>query len=89
MQIKKDMVLQKVAGMYAVVPTESALQDFNGIAFLNKTGCDIWNGIEAGQTAQEIAQALTEKYDGVTAQEAFRCVQQLIDKLAAEGLIEP
>lgn len=88
MRIKKNMVLQQVAGMYAIVPTESALQDFNGIAFLNKTGCDIWNGIEAGQTAQEIAQMLTEKYDGVTEQEAFQCVQELIEKLAAEGLVE-
>lgn len=88
MKIKPGFVLQEMAGSYAVVPTEQALQSFNGIAFLNKTGFDIWQGIAHSLSSDEIAASLVEKYDGVTHDEALCCVTELLDKLRDQGLVE-
>lgn len=88
LKIKSGFILQDMAGSYAVVPTEQALQSFNGIAFLNKTGYDIWKGLEQAQSSDAIAAALVEKYDGVTKDEALRYVTQLIEKLRTQGLLE-
>lgn len=70
MKIKKDYVMREVAGQAIVIAVGEESKKFRGMMNLNKTGKDIWEGINRGMTQEEIVETLLEKYeiDHVTAE---------------------
>lgn len=87
MRLIDDIVLTEVADDYVAVPVGEASQVLKGVVRLNKTGKDIWDGLAAGQTPQQIADALVQKYDGVNDESALGYVGEVIDKLQRAGLV--
>ncbi|HAM15141.1 MAG TPA: PqqD family protein [Eggerthellaceae bacterium] len=87
MKLIDDIVLTEVAGDYVAVPVGQASQVLNGIVRLNKTGKDIWDGLAAGSSAQQLADALVQKYDGVDSEAARGYVDDVIGKLRQAGLV--
>jgi len=87
MRLIDDIVLTEVAGDYVAVPVGEASQVLKGVVRLNKTGKDIWDGLAAGQSSQQIADALVRKYDGVNGESALGYVEEVVAKLRQAGLV--
>ena len=62
MRIKEGFVIREVAGQIMVIATGEASKDFHGLIKLNATGRDIWEGLQAGLSEDEIAGKLQDKY---------------------------
>ena len=85
-QLNKEFVLRKVCGMNVVLPTGVHVKDFGGALNLNDTAALIFEQLQAGKTAQEVADALVAAYD-VTPEKALADVQKTIDSLREAGVV--
>ena len=68
------------------VPVGKAAAQFNGMLTLNSTGVFLWEQLAQEKTAEELTQALCEKYD-VTLEQATADVKAFTDKLISVGAI--
>lgn len=87
MKIKDGFVLREVAGQAIVIAVGAASKEFHGMINLNNTGKEIWQGVQAGMNEEEIAQALTEKYE-VDLEKAQEDTRNIIRKMYEAGVIE-
>ena len=85
-QLNKDFVLRKVCGLNVVLPAGLKVKDFGGALNLNDTAALIFEQLQAGKTAQEVADALVAAYD-VTPEKALADVQKTIDSLREAGVM--
>lgn len=88
MKIKEGFVLREVLGQTVVVPIGENSKKFHGMIKMNKTGADIWKGVEEGLSENEIAQRLVEKYSEVDMEVALRGTRKIIAKMKEAGIIE-
>lgn len=86
MKIKSGFVLRNVAGQGMVIATGEASRSFHGMVKLNATGTAIWQGLEAGLSAQAIAEKLAADYD-VDVSKALEDVNVMIGKMKEAGFI--
>ena len=82
----KDWTLTELAGKYVAVPTGDAAA-FRGIVRLNESGRDIWEGLAAGLTDEQIAQKLVSAYADLTEEKALAEVKKVVDLLRTERVI--
>ena len=87
MKIKNGFILRKVPGMNLVMPTGKNVKEFNGSLMLNDTGAFIFERLQKGSTQEEIADALTQEYDGAL-DTVSADVQKTIDSLIEAGVAE-
>ncbi len=87
MKIKQGFVMREVAGQHIAIATSEASKTFHGMVKINETGALIWEGIEQGKTADEIAGMLTETYD-VSAEKAAADVAKFVSSMSEQGLLE-
>lgn len=59
----------------------------NGAISLNKTGVFLWKLLKDGRSEQEMADALLDRYDGVTPEKAAADVRAFLDSLRARSLL--
>ena len=85
--IKEGFVLRKMPGMNLVMPVGENVKKFNGALMLNDTGALVYEGLEKGSTAEDIARQLTEAYK-VSLEAATADVQKAIDSLREAGVAE-
>ena len=86
MRIKDGFVLRDVADQTVVIATGDASKSFHGMIKLNATGRDIWKGLEAGLSDEEIAQQLTAKYE-VDDVRARQDVQAFVEQARQAGFL--
>lgn len=86
MKIKDGFVLREAAGSFVVMNIGGELS-FNGMITLNETGAFIWRAIENGDSAEEIARKLCEKY-GVDFDTALSDTKNFIDKMNGANVLE-
>lgn len=67
---------------------EAVLVDLNTKRYytLNETAMLVWRGLERGQTKDEIANQICERYD-VSAEHAAMSIERLLTSLAAHRLL--
>lgn len=87
MKIKNGFVLREVAGKAVVIAVGEASKTFHGMINLNGTGKDIWQGVGAGKSVEEIATKLTEDYE-VDFEKAKEDTEKIIEKMREAGIIE-
>ena len=88
MRPKKGFVLREIAGQAVVIATGEASRSFHGMVKLNETGKKIFNGLEEGNTPEEIAEKITAQYDQVTYEQALADVSAMITKMDEAGILE-
>lgn len=88
MRIKDGFVLREVAGKYMVIATGEASKSFNGMITLNQTGKEIWEGVTAGLTTEEIAENFEKNYD-VTKEKALEDTGKIIAQMEKAGFLVP
>lgn len=60
---------------------------FNGYITLNETCAFLWELMKQPQTAEQLAQSLTEQYD-VTYTQALADVKQMLHALVTRGVVQ-
>lgn len=88
MKPKGDIVITKLGDTSILVPVGEAAGTFHGVVQMNETAADIWNGLTAGLSLEQIAEKLTEEYAGVDLPRARQAVQEISNQLLHEGLLE-
>ena len=86
MRRKENFVLQNVGGENLLVPIDTEVMDFNGLITINETALYLWELLEKDQTADELVEAIEEKF-GVDRAVAQRDVKIFLDEMEAYGLL--
>ena len=84
MKIRNGLILRHVMDTDIVIDVSGS---FSGVMKLNATSLEIWNGVAAGKSAQEIALSLTERYE-VTEESALADVERFCGDMAKQGFFE-
>ena len=87
MKLKQDFVLRQVADTWVVLPVGQTSVDFNGMITLNESGALLWNALEQGGGAEELADALCAEYE-VDRATALADANEFLDKLDKAGCLE-
>jgi len=87
MKIKEGFVLREVAGQTVVIATGEASKNFHGMVKMNATAADIWKGIEAGLSKEQIAEKLAGDYE-VDYEKAVLDTEKIIDKIKEAGFLD-
>lgn len=77
-----------IAGETLVVPIRGRVGNLDSIYTLNEVGSRIWHLIDGPTQVNQIIQAITHEYD-VAEDDAAKDVIELLDSMAAAGLIRP
>ena len=86
MEIKDGFVVRDIMGQCVVVATGEASESFSGMIKLNDTGKDIWEGVAAGKSEEEIIDQIVEDYD-VDKERAKDSVSKFIADMKDKGFI--
>lgn len=87
--VKDDnLMARNIAGETLIVPIRNSIGDLNSIYTLNEVGALIWQMIDERTRVNQIVEAVSSEYE-VTKDEAAQDVIELLDSMAAEGLIRP
>jgi len=84
----REFVTRQIAGETLIIPVAGQVGDLDAIYTLNEVASTIWETIEGPTTVHQIVDTLTREYD-VTPDQAQADVLELLDVLAAKGLIRP
>ena len=87
MKIKNGFVVKNVGDHNYVVATGELTQTFRSMIRLNGTGRFLWDLLAKDVTIDELARAMTEKYD-VSAEDARRDVEAFVTALSKNGILE-
>ena len=87
MKRKNDFMLQNVGGQSILVPLGAQVMDTNALITLNPTGRYVWELMAEHRSVDELAEAVTEKFD-VELDRARVDVQAFLDEVTAMGLVE-
>lgn len=85
--IKKGFILRKMVGMNLVVPAGTNIKEVAGALILNDTGAFIFESLQKGKSADQIADALSFEY-GICSEIALADVLSTIESLKEAGVIE-
>ena len=86
MKIKDGFVVRDIMGQCVVVATGEASESFSGMIKLNDTGKDIWEGVAAGKSEEEIIDQIVEDYD-VDKERTKDSVSKFIADMKDKGFI--
>ena len=86
MRVKDGFVVREIMGQCVVVSTGEAAETFSGMIKLNDTGKDIWEGVAAGKSEDEIIDSIVSEYD-VDREHAEESVKKFIEDMKSKGFI--
>jgi hypothetical protein len=81
-----DLTTRRIAGETLIVPVRGHVGDLDAIYTLNELGSRIWQLLDEPATVKQIAAVISAEYE-VTQAEAERDVAELLDSMAAAGLV--
>ena len=87
MKLKENFVLRRILTNWVVLPLGAATVDFNGMLNLNDSGAMLWQKLEEGAGREELADALTARYD-VSRSQALADVDEFYAILVSAGCAE-
>lgn len=87
MKLKGTFVLRQIMGEALAIPTGDALLNFNGMICLNEVGEEIWKGLQAEKSREEILRVILDEFD-VTPEEAAADLDGFLRMLKENDLLE-
>lgn len=87
MKLKGNYILREVMGEVLAIPVGESLLDFNGMICINEVGNEIWRGLQAEKTREEILEGILEKFD-VSPEEATADLEEFLLRLRENNLLE-
>ena len=88
MKIKKNFVLQQVAGQYVIVPVAEESISFNGMLTVNESGALLWKRLTEGCDRGALIAALTDEYE-VSGEQAAKDTDLFLERIRKAGCLEP
>ncbi|NTW88936.1 MAG: PqqD family protein [Desulfobulbaceae bacterium] len=82
-----DCVMQKIGGENLLVPIGMQLKNLNGIIILNDTAAYIWELLAKERTLDELAAAVSERFDVIT-EIASEDVQRFLHEITKLELLK-
>jgi coenzyme PQQ biosynthesis protein PqqD len=75
---------------YEVVDGQAVLLDPDGVELitLNAVGTLVWEELDGRRDASELAQALADRFDGVTVEELERDVRTFLEEMVDARLVD-
>lgn len=87
MKLRGDFAVRTVGDRVVAVPVGRWAVDFHSMILLNGVSRVIWEHLASDTTAEEIAGALTERFD-VSADQALADTEEFLENLRKAGLLE-
>jgi hypothetical protein len=87
LQKKGEFVARSIAGETIIVPVRGRAFDLEAIYNLNEVGAFIWERIDGGTTAAQIAEAVSSEFE-VMPGEAAMDIEEFIADLGKAGILE-
>ena len=87
MKLKGTFVLRQIMGEALAIPTGDALLNFNGMICLNEVGEEIWKGLQAEKSREEILRGILDEFD-VTPEEAAADLDGFLRMLKENDFLE-
>ena len=81
-----QFIMRSVVDKNVIVPVGEAAENYHGMLSVNTTGAYLWELLEAPQTEDALADALTQKYE-VAREIALADVRHFLAKLRKVGAI--
>lgn len=85
LKLKDGFILRQIGDEVMVIPSGASL-DLDMMITLNETGRFLWERLEVGTTAEELAEQLQNEYE-VDNATAMSCVHAFVEKLNAYGFL--
>lgn len=85
---KSGLVTRSIGGETIIVPVEAHVCDLDSVFTLNEVGSTVWALLDGRTGLDQIVAAVCDRYE-VAPEDARRDVAELIDSMAAAGLIHP
>lgn len=85
--MNKRYQLRQAAGSYWLLDMEQEGKHYRKPVVLNESGAKIWELLQEGQTIDQIADYLKNRYD-IGADEAKQDVRQFTEVLKREGILQ-
>lgn len=63
MQINPKYILKNILDETVLIPTGTAIEDYNGIISMNEVASFIWNHMEHVETMEEMVQLVLENFE--------------------------
>lgn len=82
----ENFIIRTVAGEKVLMARGAGAVEFGGMVIFNETGLFLWELLRFARSAEELADALVEKYE-ITAQQASEDIAAFLEKSLAEGII--
>lgn len=86
MRVNNEFVLREIAGDYIIIPTGSAVLEFNGLITVNEVGVSLWKLLQNDVTLDDLIQGILDEYD-VEESVAREDIQEYLDKLEQGGIL--
>ena len=86
MKIKEGFVMREVAGQYVVIAIGEASKTFHGMIKLNRTGKDIWEGIQKGFDKNQIVEFFIETYEAAR-EDVEKDVEEFLNQMKEVGIL--
>ena len=87
MKIKEKYVMREVAGQAIVIAVGEESKKFKGMINLNRTGKDVWTGLEKGLNLAEIVKKMADDYE-VDENTAMQDIESMVNRLLKIGVLE-
>ena len=87
MKLKGTFILREIMGEVIAIPVGDALLGFNGMLCLNEVGEEIFKGLQANNSREEILERILEEFD-VSREEAIRDLDDFFNHLKDGNLLE-
>ncbi len=87
MKLRKDFVLRKIVGTWAVMAVGAETVNFHKMLTLNDSGAMLWNLLTEGKDRDELADALVAEY-GVERTTALADAEEFMQMLQKAGCME-
>ena len=87
MKLKGEFILREIMGETIAIPIGDSLLNFNGMLCLNEVGEEIWKGLQAGKSKEQILDGILDEFD-VTREEAVADLDSFLNMLKESDLLE-
>ncbi|WP_426350930.1 PqqD family protein [Alloiococcus sp. CFN-8] len=87
MRISKDFIMREIAGDRVIVPTGSAVMNFNGLIMVNEVGAFLWEKLQEETNLELLTKNVLEEYE-VDENTARNDIEEFISKLQEGGILQ-
>lgn len=89
MKLKDGLILRKVAGQFAVVPTGKRVREIRNIVYISSSAAYLWEYMKDHEFEKEdLVDRILDHYTGVTREKASQDVERFLNILTENNILD-